>query len=147
MTDTFDLQRFVDAQSFVIDEVTKELRAGRKRTHWMWFIFPQAEGLGSSPRAQRYAIRSHAEATAYLAHPLLGPRLVDCTQVVCAVKDRTIHDILGSPDDMKFKSSMTLFEAVSADSAFAAALAQFYGGERDQATLGILSRWQGTAGK
>jgi len=147
MTDTFDLQRFVDAQSFVLDEVTKELRAGRKRTHWMWFIFPQAEGLGSSPRTQRYAIRSHAEAKAYLAHPLLGPRIMKCTQFVCAVKDRTIHDILGSPDDMKFRSSMTLFEAVSADLAFAAALAQFYGDARDQETLGILSRWRATAGK
>jgi uncharacterized protein (DUF1810 family) len=141
MVDTFELKRFVDAQASAFDAVTSELRAGRKRSHWMWFVFPQVEGLGFSAMAQRYAIRSRAEAEAYLGHPLLGPRLITCTELVCAVKDRTIHQILGSPDDMKFSSSMTLFEAVSGERRFATALDQFYAGQRDQATLDILARW------
>lgn len=111
--DPHDLQRFIDAQEPVIDQVKKELRTGCKRSHWMWFVFPQVEGLGSSQMAQRYAISSRAEANAYLAHPLLGPRLRECTQLVNEIEDRTATDIFGSPDDLKFRSSMTLFEAVA----------------------------------
>ena len=147
MTAPFDLQRFVDAQARVFDAVTAELRAGRKQSHWMWFVFPQVEGLGFSSTAQHYAIRSRAEAEAYLAHPLLGPRLITCTELVCAVKSRTILQIFGSPDDMKFNSSMTLFEAISGDPRFAAALDQFYAGRRDRATLDILAKWANALGQ
>ncbi len=137
--DPFDLQRFVDAQTPVYDRVLLELREGRKRAHWMWFIFPQIAGLGSSPMAQRYAIASRAEAAAYLAHPVLGSRLRECTRLVAATEGRSIHDILGSPDDMKFYSSMTLFaEAAPADAAFRAALDKYFGGEPDPATLARL---------
>jgi uncharacterized protein (DUF1810 family) len=107
MTDPFELQRFVDAQAPVYAEVMSELRNGRKRSHWMWFIFPQIAGLGHSAMARRYAIASHDEAVAYLAHPILGPRLRECTQVVCNIQGRSIEQILGSPDDIKFRSSMT----------------------------------------
>ena len=137
--DPFDLQRFVDAQRAVYDRVIAELREGRKRSHWMWFVFPQIAGLGSSPMAQRYAIASRAEAAAYLAHPLLGPRLRECARLVTATGGRSIHDIFGSPDDMKFHSSMTLFaEAAPADADFRAALDKYFGGEPDAATLARL---------
>src|ERR1700745_1326563 len=102
MSDPYDLQRFVDAQNPVYDQVCAELRDGRKRTHWMWFVFPQIAGLGSSPMAQRYAIGSLDEAQAYLAHPVLGERLRECALAMLAVGDRSAHDILGSPDDLKF---------------------------------------------
>ena len=139
MSDTYDLQRFVEAQQPVYPRVVSELRTGRKQTHWMWFIFPQIEGLGHSAMAQRYAIGSRAEAVAYLEHPLLGPRLRECTRLVNAVADKDIHAILGSPDDMKFKSSMTLFARAAADNAdFAAALDKYYGGEFDAATIARL---------
>ncbi|MGL4264351.1 MAG: DUF1810 domain-containing protein [Afipia sp.] len=141
MSDPFDLQRFVDAQAPVYSRVVSELRAGRKQSHWMWFIFPQIEGLGHSAMAQRYAISSRAEALAYLDHPVLGPRLRECTALVNAVIGRGIHAILGSPDDMKFKSSMTLFAKVTADNAdFAAALRKYYEGEFDAATIAALER-------
>ena len=113
MSDSFDLQRFVDAQAAIYPRVVEELSRGRKQTHWMWFIFPQIAGLGFGAMAQRFAIGSHAEAVAYLEHDLLGPRLVECTRLVLAASEKTITDILGSPDDMKFRSSMTLFDAVS----------------------------------
>src|ERR1044072_813603 len=103
--DPFDLQRFVDAQAPVYDRVLAELREGRKRSHWMWFVFPQIAGLGSSPMAQRYAIASRAEAAAYISHSLLGLRLRECTRLVNAVEGKAVHDIFGSPDDMKFHSS------------------------------------------
>ena len=139
MSDTYDLQRFVEAQQPVYPRVVSELRAGRKQSHWMWFIFPQIEGLGHSAMAQRYAIGSRAEAVAYLEHPLLGPRLRECTRLVNAVVDKDIHAILGPPDDMKFKSSMTLFARAAADNAdFAAALDKYYGGEFDAATIARL---------
>src|SRR6476661_234910 len=105
----FDLRRFVEAQDPVFDRVCEELRAGEKRTHWMWFVFPQLAGLGSSATAQRYAIASRAEAEAYLAHPILGPRLLALTRIVNALEGRSVHAIFGSPDDMKFHSAMTLF--------------------------------------
>jgi uncharacterized protein (DUF1810 family) len=140
MTDPFDLQRFLDAQSSVFPLVLDELRRGRKQSHWMWFIFPQLAGLGHSAMAQRFAIASRAEAVAYLGHGVLGSRLRECTALVNGVEDRTILEILGSPDDLKFHSSMTLFGAVSSDPKFAVAITKFYGGKRDQRTLDLLSR-------
>ncbi|MDZ4367719.1 MAG: DUF1810 domain-containing protein [Afipia sp.] len=139
MSDIHDLQRFVAAQAPVYPRVMTELRAGRKQSHWMWFIFPQIEGLGFSAMAQRYAIGSRAEAMAYLDHPVLGPRLRECTRLVNAVDGKDIYAILDSPDDMKFKSSMTLFARVAADNAdFVAALHKYYNGEFDPATLARL---------
>jgi uncharacterized protein (DUF1810 family) len=140
MTDPFDLQRFLDAQSSVFPLVLDELRRGRKQSHWMWFIFPQLAGLGHSAMAQRFAIASREEAVAYLGHGVLGSRLRECTALVNGVEDRTILEILGSPDDLKFHSSMTLFGAVSSDPKFAVAITKFYGGKRDQRTLDLLSR-------
>ena len=138
MTDPFDLQRFVDAQAPVYPRVLSELRQGRKQSHWMWFIFPQLAGLGHSAMAQLYALSSREEALAYLGHAVLGPRLRECTALVNAVEGRTIHDILGSPDDLKFHSSMTLFAAVSPEPEFAKAIAKFYGGTPDRKTLELL---------
>ncbi|MEM7446596.1 MAG: DUF1810 domain-containing protein [Pseudomonadota bacterium] len=143
MEDPFDLQRFVDAQEPVIDRVRVELRAGRKASHWMWFIFPQVAGLGRSPMAQHYAISSLAEAQAYLDHSLLGTRLRDCTRLVLDIKDRTSHQIFGSLDDVKFRSSMTLFAQVDLTGLFDQALTQFCGGEPDPATLEQLSKREG----
>ncbi|WP_375160101.1 DUF1810 domain-containing protein [Bradyrhizobium sp. RDT46] len=140
MTDPFDLERFVRAQDPVFRAVEAELARGRKQTHWMWFVFPQITGLGSSAMSQRYAIGSRAEAKAYLAHPVLGARLIECTGLVLAVQGRSINAILGAPDDAKFRSSMTLFGAVSDEPIFGAALARYFAGERDAATLEILSK-------
>lgn len=142
MTDPHDLARFVEAQAPVYDRVVAELTRGRKASHWMWFIFPQVAGLGFSATAQRYAIRSRAEAVDYLAHDTLGLRLMECTQLVCAVKDTSIHDILGAPDDAKFRSSMTLFDAIYDQDIFAQALARYYPEGPDTATLAILTRWE-----
>jgi uncharacterized protein (DUF1810 family) len=138
MTDPFDLQRFLDAQAPIYARVVAELRLGQKQTHWMWFVFPQLAGLGHSAMAQRFAIASREEAEAYLGHGVLGPRLKECTALVTAVEGRTAREILGSPDDLKFQSSMTLFSAVSSDPEFSAALAKFYGGRPDQRTLDLL---------
>jgi uncharacterized protein (DUF1810 family) len=138
MTDPFDLERFVDAQAPVYARVLSELRRGRKQSHWMWFIFPQFAGLGLSAMAQRFALSSREEAVAYLGHKVLGQRLLECTVLVNAVEGRTIHDIFGSPDDLKFHSSMTLFAAVSPEPEFAEALAKFYGGTPDRKTLALL---------
>ena len=138
MTDPFDLERFVGAQSPVYERVLAELRRGRKQSHWMWFIFPQLAGLGHSAMAQRFAIDSTEEARAYLAHGLLGPRLRECTALVNAVEGRTITELLGSPDDLKFRSSMTLFAAVSGEAEFSSAIAKYYGGTQDRRTLDLL---------
>ena len=138
MTDPFDLQRFVDAQAPVYPRVVAELRHGQKQSHWVWFIFPQLAGLGFSPMAQRFALRSRDEALAYLRHSVLGPRLRECTALVNAVEGRTIGEILGSPDDLKFRSSMTLFGAVSSDPEFAHAIAKYYDGSPDHKTLALL---------
>jgi uncharacterized protein (DUF1810 family) len=135
MTDSDYLERFVEAQADIYPAALGELRAGRKRTHWMWFVFPQIAGLGHSAMARHYAIASRDEAKAYLAHDLLGPRLRDCTQAVLAVSDKTANAIFGSPDDIKFRSCMTLFDAVAPHGMFEQALARFYGGQRDPATL------------
>ncbi len=141
MSDVYDLQRFVDAQDRVYSRVVSELRAGRKTSHWMWFVFPQIAGLGFSPMAQKYAISSLDEARAYLAHPVLGARLRECTQLLLDVKDRDISDILGYPDDLKFRSSMTLFASVDdAPPLFHAALQQYFAGEPDARTLEILHK-------
>lgn len=139
MEDPHHLQRFVDAQEPVYDLVCTELRNGHKRTHWMWFIFPQIQGLGHSAMAMRYAIASRAEAQAYLAHPLLGLRLRECTRLVCAINGRSTLQILGTPDDMKFQSSMTLFAHATDDNQlFQEALRKFFGGTEDQRTLDFL---------
>jgi uncharacterized protein (DUF1810 family) len=138
MRDPYNLQRFVEAQRPLYTQVVAELQRGRKQSHWMWFIFPQLAGLGRSAMAQRYAIASRDEAVAYLGHDLLGERLKECTALVNAVDGRTIHDILGSPDDAKLRSSMTLFAELSPDPRFAAALDKFYDGRRDDRTLDLL---------
>lgn len=137
--DPYNLQRFVDAQEDVIQTVKRELRSGRKRSHWMWFVFPQVAGLGSSEMAQRYAIKSRDEAVAYLDHPILGPRLRECSMLVNDVDERSAHEILGSPDDLKFRSSMTLFDAVAVNPGpFQTALEIYYDGDRDDQTLQFL---------
>lgn len=139
MDDDFDLQRFVRAQDPVWDAVRAELSAGRKQTHWMWYVFPQLAGLGASVMSQRYAISSLGEAQAYLAHPILGPRLADGVALVMVVEKRAAHDIFGSPDDAKFRSCLTLFERAAPEPApFAAALERYYGSERCAATLARL---------
>lgn len=135
-SDPFDLQRFVDAQARVYPDVLDELRAGRKRSHWIWFIFPQIAGLGSSPTAARYAISSLDEARAYLRHELLGPRLRECVQLVNAVQGRSIGEIFGSPDDLKVRSSMSLFAHATEDNQdFVELLERYYNGEQDPRTL------------
>jgi uncharacterized protein (DUF1810 family) len=136
MTDPYDLQRFVDAQNPVFDQVRAELRAGRKRGHWMWFVFPQIRGLGVSPVAAKYAISSRAEAAAYLDHPVIGPRLRQCTRLVTEAQGRAIGEILGHPDDLKFRSSMTLFTHATADNrVFTDALEKYFPGGFDPLTL------------
>ncbi|MGB7245131.1 MAG: DUF1810 domain-containing protein [Methylovirgula sp.] len=142
MPELYNLDRFVTAQAPLYGRVCDELRAGHKTSHWMWFIFPQIAGLGSSPTARFFAIASLAEAVAYLQHPVLGPRLGECTNLVNGVEGRSAFDIFGSPDDLKFRSSMTLFnEAASASdtSVFQQALDQYFAGEPDRRTLEILS--------
>jgi uncharacterized protein (DUF1810 family) len=138
--DRFDLQRFVEAQASVYVTALAELRAGQKRSHWMWFVFPQLRGLGTSAMATHYGIATLDEARAYLAQPVLGPRLRECTEAVLAVQGRSLHAIFGSPDDMKFGSSMTLFERAVGGTGqpFRAALDSFCSGEADQRTLALL---------
>ncbi|CAN7405178.1 DUF1810 domain-containing protein [Phyllobacterium sp. LjRoot231] len=135
----FDLERFVEAQEPIFLQVLKELRAGQKRSHWMWFIFPQLKGLGYSSTARFYGIVSLGEARAYLGHGLLGPRLVLCTESLLGHTDKSLNQILGSPDDLKFRSSMTLFSHASSDPfIFDRALDQFCGGHMDSRTLELL---------
>jgi len=130
------LQRFVDAQNPVFEQVCVELRQGRKQTHWMWFIFPQIKGLGTSPMAIEFAISSRQEAEAYLKHSVLGPRLRECTRLVNQVERRSVNQIFGYPDDLKFRSSMTLFASTSCENAiFKDALQKYFGGEPDRSTL------------
>jgi uncharacterized protein (DUF1810 family) len=134
--DPFDLQRFVDAQDRVYPTVVEELRAGRKRSHWIWFIFPQLSGLGSSPMAARYALSSLEEARAYLVHDTLGPRLRECAGLVNGIQGRSIREIFGSPDDLKVRSSMTLFAHATDDNReFVELLDKYYGGDEDPLTL------------
>lgn len=136
--DPFNLERFVAAQASTFDQALEELREGHKRGHWMWFIFPQMRGLGRSGIAQAYGIASRAEAGAYRAHPILGDRLVSATQAVLRHEDTTARAIFGTPDEMKFRSSMTLFAAVDQDGPFRATLVAFYEGTEDAATLKML---------
>jgi uncharacterized protein (DUF1810 family) len=136
MTDPFDLQRFVDAQNPVYDSVCAELRDGQKQGHWMWFIFPQLRGLGHSDVAIKFAISSRQEAEAYLKHPVLGPRLKECTRLVILAEGRSINQIFGYPDDLKFRSSMTLFaNTTSENQIFKDALQKYFAGEPDQLTI------------
>lgn len=138
--DPFDLNRFVAAQDAGVFELAlQEIRKGRKQTHWMWFIFPQIAGLGSSPTARKYAISGREEAAAYLAHPVLGPRLIECAEAAVNVPGRTAHEIFGSPDDFKLRSCATLFSRVaSADSVFDRVLTRFFEGQPDESTLDLL---------
>ncbi len=141
MTDNaFDLDRFVSAQAGIFDTALSELEAGHKRSHWMWFIFPQMRGLGTSSTAQKYGIVSLDEAKAYLAHPVLGDRLRRCTEAVLEVKGRSLHQIFGSPDDIKFGSSMTLFALADGanDSVYRQAIALYCDGKMDRRTLDLL---------
>jgi len=134
--DSYDLQRFVTAQNPVYDQVCAELRNGRKQSHWIWFIFPQIRGLGHSQTAAAFGIASREEAEAYLQHPVLGDRLRECTRLVNLVEGRSISQIFGYPDDLKFRSSMTLFASVTDDNqVFKEALEKHFGGEPDRLTL------------
>ena len=139
MRDQYGLKRFVRAQDGVYEQACAELRSGRKRTHWMWFIFPQIKGLGSSEMAVRFAISSIEEAKAYLEHPVLGERLRECARIVVAVEGRTAEEIFGYPDDLKFRSSMTLFakaaEISEEDLVFSQALDKYFGGKEDAGTV------------
>jgi uncharacterized protein (DUF1810 family) len=137
--DPHDLARFVTAQDGALDDARAELRAGRKRSHWMWFVFPQVAGLGSSPVAQHYAISGLDEARAYLAHPVLGPRLRECAELAAAVPGRSASEVFGYPDDLKLRSSMTLFAAADPDAPeFTAVLDRYFDGEPDPRTLSLL---------
>jgi uncharacterized protein (DUF1810 family) len=137
--DPFGLQKFVDAQSRVIDAVRQELRSGRKSSHWMWFVFPQLAGLGLSLTADFYALRSLEEARAYLAHPVLGARLRECTDLVNTIAGRDLHAIFGDPDRLKFRSCMTLFAmAAPEEGVFAEALRKYCGGQGDPRTIALL---------
>ena len=140
MSDDYNLHRFLDAQERVYDTVLNELRVGRKSSHWMWFIFPQITGLGHSGMAQQFAITSLAEAKAYLQHPVLGPRLRTCTQLVLDVIGRSAEEIFGYPDNLKFRSCMTLFLTAATDNTiFKNALLKYFDGTPDQLTLDILA--------
>ncbi len=139
--DPYDLNRFLSAQEGVYERALAELNSGQKRTHWMWFIFPQIDGLGYSPTAKLYSIKSIEEARQYLNHPVLGKRLLECTEAVVALKGGSVSEIFGYPDDLKFKSSMTLFEKVAGSgSVFSAALDRYCYGGRDAATLRLLEK-------
>ena len=137
LVDRYDLRRFVEAQVGVYEQACAELRAGRKRSHWMWFVFPQIRGLGSSPMAMRYAISGREEARAYLDHPVLGARLQECAGIVVGLEGKSVEEIFGYPDDLKFHSSMTLFAEMegSSEGVFPEALKKYFGGKMDQATL------------
>ena len=139
MDNPYNLRRFVDAQQAVYETVCRELRQGRKESHWMWFIFPQIKGLGQSEMARKFAISSRDEAKAYLAHPVLGPRLRECSRIVADLEGKSVEDIFGYPDDMKFRSSMTLFAAVAPEEpVFRRAIDQCCDGVADPLTLARL---------
>jgi uncharacterized protein (DUF1810 family) len=141
MSDPYNLRRFVNTQQSIYDDVLRELREGHKRSHWMWFIFPQIEGLGHSAMAREYAISSREEAEAYLRHPVLGQRLKECARLVAAINGRSIEDIFGYPDYLKFRSSMTLFSNVASNrEIFEECLQKYFGGEPDPVTLAELNK-------
>lgn len=138
--DPHNLARFLEAQERDYEQALSEIKAGRKRSHWMWYIFPQFAGLGSSPTSRHYAIKSVEEARAYLAHPVLGPRLVVCAEAALQIAGRSAYDIFGSPDDMKLRSCATLFASVSpAGSSFERLLDRYFDGNRDERTLALLA--------
>lgn len=140
-TDKFDLNRFVDAQAGIYTSVINELRAGSKRSHWMWFIFPQIDGLAMSATSRHYAIKSMDDARVFLEHPILGPRLIECSQTLVGIEGRSASQIFGYPDDLKLKSSMTLFSLVdNADPVFDSVLEKYFDGERDDRTVEIVGR-------
>ncbi len=144
MSDPFDLNRFVVAQAEDYEAAIAEIRAGRKRSHWMWYVFPQVEGLGHSGVSRMYSIKSVDEARAYLGHPVLGPRLLECAEAVLRVQGRTAREIFGSPDDLKLRSSATLFAAVSPETpVFQRVLDRYYQGAPDDRTLQILKSLPG----
>jgi uncharacterized protein (DUF1810 family) len=137
--DRFDLSRFVSAQESVFETALRELRSGQKQSHWMWFIFPQLDGLGSSAMAKKYALRSLDEAGAFLSHPLLGPRLLECCRALLSVEGKSASEIMGYPDDMKLSSSMTLFSLLeSSPPEFRDVLIKFFQGNQDQRTRQLL---------
>ena len=147
MDDPFSLHRFVEAQQPVYDQVRRELAAGAKRSHWMWFIFPQIAGLGLSATSRHFAIASLEEARAYLAHPVLGARLAECTTLVNGVNGRSATQIFGTPDDMKFRSCMTLFaRAAGSDSIYQAAIEKFFASGADTQTQSLIERKTGGLG-
>jgi uncharacterized protein (DUF1810 family) len=139
-SDPFNLDRFVEAQDPIYDRVLSELRSGRKRSHWMWFIFPQIRGLGHSNLAIQFSILNQKEARAYLQHPILGPRLDECTTLVLKANERSVSELFGAPDDLKFRSSMTLFDFVAPGTVFGKALKKFFDGHGDQITLTALKK-------
>lgn len=146
MPDPHNLQRFVDAQQSDYEAALAEVSAGRKRSHWMWYIFPQYDGLGFSPTSIHYSIKSLEEARAYLEHPLLGPRLYQCAEALLTVSGRSASQIMGYPDDLKLKSSMTLFAHISPPgSVFEQVLDRYFDGQRDQKTIALIDRLQGCA--
>jgi uncharacterized protein (DUF1810 family) len=137
--DPFNLARFLEAQQGIYTQAVGELQSGLKTSHWMWFVFPQFAGLGISPTSRKYAIKSLEEARRYLHHPVLGARLIHCTEIVNQLEGRTAHQIFGTPDDMKFRSSMTLFRAVGApNSVFGSALDKYFSGKADEKTLELI---------
>ena len=138
MVDPYNLERFVQAQAFNYNDALAELRHGKKQTHWMWYVFPQIEGLGNSARACEFSIKSESEARAYLDHPLLGPRLLECAKTVLDIVGRSAHDIFGSPDDMKLRSCATLFARVPSDPVFQLILDKYFVGNADDRTLRLL---------
>ena len=139
--DPYDLNRFVEVQQLNYSDAVSELRAGQKRSHWMWYVFPQIAGLGHSPMSERYAIRSEDEARAYLAHPVLGPRLIECAEAVLAIENRSAREIMGSPDDLKLRSCATLFAHISPEgSVFHRILDKYYSSEPDPGTFQLLTR-------
>ena len=140
-SDPFDLNRFISAQNKVYDRVVAELKNGRKRSHWMWYVFPQLDGLAQSTTSKYYAIKTRDEAIAYLKHSILGARLRECCNLILTIEDKTVSQIFGYPDDRKLKSSMTLFSEVSTDSIFIHVLNKYFQGELDVKTLQLLEKF------
>jgi len=139
MTDPYDLDRFLKAQARDYEWAITEIRNGLKRSHWMWYVFPQLAGLGMSPTSVRYSIKSRDEASAYLNHPILGPRLIECCEAALAVEGKSAHDIFGSPDDLKLRSCATLFaEVAPSQSVFDRVLHRYFRGERDEKTIDLI---------
>jgi uncharacterized protein (DUF1810 family) len=138
--DSFNLNRFISAQDKVYNRVLAELKSGQKRSHWMWYIFPQLDGLAQSTTSKYYAIKSSSEAIAYLNHPVLGVRILECANTILEIEGKTVSEIFGYPDDLKFKSSMTLFSDVASDSVFVRVLDKYFQSERDDRTLQLLEK-------